>query len=193
MPKVGIETIRCASLVQATIAEIGSQGSLDITVNQIARRAGVSSALAFHYFGSKDQILLSAMRFILSIYGAEVLRELAGVRTPRQRVEAVIRGSFAASNFRQDVISAWLNFYVKAQKSPEAARLLRVYKRRLRSNLVCGLRPLMDGKAETAAEGIASMIDGIYIREGLGEGKPDPERATDLVIDYLDRLMGVSI
>ena len=189
MPKVGMEPIRCASLVQATIAEIGSQGSLDITVNQIARRAGVSSALAFHYFGSKDQMLLSAMRFILTTYGAEVRRELAGVRTSRQRVEAVVRGSFAASNFRHDVISAWLNFYVKAQKSPEAARLLRIYKRRLRSNLMCGLRPLLNGAAETAAEGLASMIDGIYIREGLGDRQPDPERATALVIDYLDRLM----
>jgi len=189
MPKVGMESIRCASLDRATIAEIGSRGSLDVTVNQIARRAGVSSALAFHYFGSKDQILVSAMRFILSTYGAEVRRELAGVTTPRQRVEAVVRGSFAASNFRHDVISAWLNFYVQAQKSPDAARLLHVYKCRLRSNLLCGLRPLMNGKADSAAEGIASMIDGIYIREGLADCQPDPNRATTLVIDYLDHLM----
>lgn len=192
MPKLGMESIRCDSLVRATIAEIGSRGSLDVTVNQIARRAGVSSALAFHYFGSKDQILLSAMRFILTTYGAEVRRELAGVTAARQRVEAVVRGSFAASNFRHDVISAWLNFYVKAQKSSDAARLLRIYKRRLRSNLLYGLRPLLNGAAETAAEGIASMIDGIYIREGLGDNQPDPERAAALVIDYLDRIMEVS-
>ena len=66
MPKLGMEPIRKAALVQATIAEIGRAGSLDVTVAQIARRAGMSSALAHHYFGSKEQIFLAAMRHVLS-------------------------------------------------------------------------------------------------------------------------------
>jgi TetR/AcrR family transcriptional repressor of bet genes len=52
MPKLGMEPIRRAALVSATISEIGRAGSLDVTVSQIARRAGMSSALAHHYFGS---------------------------------------------------------------------------------------------------------------------------------------------
>lgn len=56
VPKVGMEPIRRSALVQATIAEIGAAGSLDVTVGQIARRAGMSTALAHHYFGGKDQI-----------------------------------------------------------------------------------------------------------------------------------------
>jgi TetR/AcrR family transcriptional repressor of bet genes len=59
-----------ARLVQATIHEIGAAGSLDVTVGQIAKRAGVSPALAFHYFGGKDRLFLAAMRAILSVYGA---------------------------------------------------------------------------------------------------------------------------
>ena len=57
MPKVGMEPIRRDALVRATIAEIGEAGSLDVTVSRIAKRAGMSSALAHHYFGGKDQIL----------------------------------------------------------------------------------------------------------------------------------------
>ena len=72
MPKVGMEPIRKAALVKATITEIGRAGSLDVTVSQIAKRAGMSSALAHHYFGSKEEIFLAAMRHILSLYGAEV-------------------------------------------------------------------------------------------------------------------------
>lgn len=52
MPKLGMEPIRRRALVKATIAEIGLAGNLDVTVSQIARRAGMSSALAHHYFGS---------------------------------------------------------------------------------------------------------------------------------------------
>lgn len=70
MPKLGMEPIRKAALVKATILEIGRLRSLDVTVTQIAKRAGMSSALAHHYFGSKDEIFLAAMRHILTIYAA---------------------------------------------------------------------------------------------------------------------------
>ncbi len=46
MPKLGMEPIRKEALVKATIVEIGRTGSLDVTVSQIARRAGMSPALA---------------------------------------------------------------------------------------------------------------------------------------------------
>jgi hypothetical protein len=35
------------------------------------------------------------------------------------------------------------------------------------------------------------MIDGLYIRQGLGAH--DPEGATALVLDYLDRLLEVEL
>lgn len=189
MPKIGMEPLRRESLVAATIAEIGAAGSLDVTMSRIAKRAGVSSALAHHYFGTKDQILISAMRHILALYGAEVIDWLKRARTPRERVEAIIRASFANSNFQPEVISAWLNFYVSAQRSQSGARLLEIYRHRLRSNLLYGLRPLLDGAAERAAEGLAAMIDGLYIRQSLDPGRPDADSAIALVIDYLDRLL----
>src|SRR5262245_29435487 len=65
MPKVGVAALRKDALIRAAIKEVGQAGSLDVTVSQIADRAGVSSALAHHYFGSKEQIFLSSMRYIL--------------------------------------------------------------------------------------------------------------------------------
>ena len=67
MPKLGMEPIRRAALVKATIDEIGAVGNLDVTVSNIAKRAGMSSALAHHYFGGKDQIFLAAMRHTLAV------------------------------------------------------------------------------------------------------------------------------
>ena len=190
MPRKGMEATRRKALVEATIGEVGRTGSLDVTVGQIARRAGVSSALAHHYLGSKEQIFLSAMRHILAAYGAEVRRELKGAETPRARLEGVVRASFAASNFQPEVVGAWLMFYVSARNLPEAARLLEVYRRRLRSNLLAGLRPLLGAEAETAAEGLAAMIDGLYIRQGLGPDGADGAAAAEIALDYLDRLLG---
>jgi len=190
MPKLGMEPIRREALVNATIHEIGRVGSLDVTVAQIAKRAGMSSALAHHYFGGKDQIFLAAMRQILTLFGAGVRGALAVVDTPQDRVRAIIRASFEAGNFRDEVVAAWLNFYVLAQTNEPARRLLGVYQRRLRSNLLVGLRPVTGAGAEAAAEGIAAMIDGVYIRQALNDHHIDKDQAANLVLDYFTLLTG---
>ncbi|OYX45420.1 MAG: transcriptional regulator BetI [Rhodobacterales bacterium 32-67-9] len=182
-----MEPIRKAALVKATITEIGRAGSLDVTVSQIAKRAGMSSALAHHYFGSKEQIFLAAMRHILTLYGAEVRGALAAAEGPQSRLQAIVRASFATSSFRREVIGAWLNFYVLAQTLPEARRLLAVYQGRLRSNLVQSLRPLVGGRAGAVAHALGAMIDGVYIREALKGGAPDGAAAAAVVLDCLER------
>jgi TetR/AcrR family transcriptional repressor of bet genes len=163
---------RRSALIEAAIHEIGTAGSLDVTVGRIARRAGVSPALAFHYFGDKDRLFLATMRSILARYTTEVRSALRTARTPRDRVEATIRASFSASNFHPDVVAAWLNFYVLALTDPSAGRLLTVYRRRLHSNLVHGLRPLVGARAGAAADRLAALIDGLYLRAAMAENAP---------------------
>ncbi len=190
MPKLGMEPVRKSALIDAAIAEIGRTGSLDVTVSQIAKKAGMSSALAHHYFGSKDQIFLAAMRHILRIFGAEVRGALSMADTPRQRLAAIVRASFSPRNFQPEVISAWLNFYVQAQTSEAAARLLQLYQRRLHSNLVHDLRGLGVATPGPVAEGIAALIDGVYIRQALRGRAVDPGAAMTMVTRYLDLEVG---
>ena len=190
MPKLGMEPIRRAALVKATIDEIGANGSLEVTVSQIAKRAGMSSALAHHYFGGKEQIFLAAMRHTLSVYAAEVRGALIMADTPRERLEAIIRAGFGTSNFRREVISAWLNFFVLAQTSSEAKRLLTIYQRRLHANLMFNLRPLLGDDAQDAAYRIGGLIDGIYLREALTITKTSSKAATKHVLAALDLELG---
>ena len=192
MPKLGMEPIRRAALIDAAIAEIGAAGSLDVTVSKIARRAGVSSGLAHHYFGGKDDILLAAMRHVLKVYAREVRSRLAVARTPADRLKAIVEGSFAPSNFSADTVSAWLNFYVLALSSDQARRLHRVYAARLRSNLVHALRPLAGTRAADLANRTAKLIDGVYLNHGLGAADPDWERAVATVMSSLEDAIGAS-
>ena len=185
MPKIGIEPIRRASLIKATIAEIGDVGSLEVTVSRIAKRAGMSSALAHHYFGSKESLFLSAMRHVLTVYGAEVRGALSAADGPEARVRAIIRASFTPANFRREVISAWLNFYVLAQTRPQARRLLSVYQKRMHANLRHALRPIAGGRHEAIARSIAAMIDGAYLHAVLGPDTLDGPRAAADIDTYL--------
>lgn len=190
MPKIGMEPIRRAALVKATIDEIGANGSLDVTVSQIAKRAGMSSALAHHYFGGKEQIFLAAMRHTLAVYAAEVRGALAMADNPKERLEAIVRAGFGTSNFRREVIAAWLNFYVLAQTSGEAKRLLTIYQRRLHANLMFNLRPLLGDAAQDAAYRIGGLIDGIYLREALATSRTSSKAATQQVLAALDLELG---
>lgn len=186
MPKLGVKPIRKEALVNATIDEIGRTGTLDVTVSQIAQRAGMSSALAHHYFGSKEEMFLAAMRQVLTLYGAEVRGALAAVKNPEERVRAVLHASFSPGNFRREVVAAWLNFWVLAQSTPAARRLLAIYQRRLHTNLVAGLRPIAGEDATPIAEGLGALIDGLYLREVLKSGPPDGRAAVTMALDYLD-------
>lgn len=190
MPKLGMEPIRRSALVQATIVEIGQQGSLDVTVAQIARRAGMSPALAHHYFGSKEQIFAASMRHILRLYTAQMRGALLMANGPRARIEAIIRASFSAMSERPENISAWLNFYVQARKSPQTARLLAIYHRRLHSNLHHAFAQLAPGRADVLARGVAAMIDGLYCRHAHGADARISQTSIDTALHYVALALG---
>lgn len=189
MPKLGQEPIRRAALVKATIAEVGEAGSLAVTVSQIAKRAGMSSALAHHYFGGKDQILHAGMLGILRAFATAVRSEMAGAETPRGKVEAVIRASFDPDCFTPNSVAAWLNFYVQAQTDSEANRFLRIYQRRLHSTLLAHLRPI-SATPEHHAHVIAALIDGVYLRQALREDAMGGAEAVAVITHTLDTLIG---
>ena len=187
MPKVGMPPLRRKALIDAAISAIGDRGTLDVTMTEIANRAGVSSALAHHYFGAKDDLIQATMRHLLAELGRDAVDALNAAASPHDRVTAIIRVNFAVGQFRPEVVHAWLAFYVEAQKSAPLRRLLRVYSRRLYSNLMSGLIHLVPPpEAERMAEAIAAMIDGLYIRRALRDGLPRPLTAAALVEDYVE-------
>ncbi len=66
MPKVGMGSLRRQQLIDATIyvvAEVGLQGA---TISLISKRAGMSSGIISHYFGSKHALIEASVQYLLS-------------------------------------------------------------------------------------------------------------------------------
>jgi len=187
MPKVGMEPVRRKALVDAALRVIGGQGTLSVTMSEIARDAGVSPALAHHYFGSKEQLLIATIRSLLRQLRQDAVTALKAARTPREKVSALIGVSFRADQFATETVAAWLAFYSEAQRSEDVRRLLVIYARRLRSNLLASLRALCPpDDAERIAEGAAAMIDGLYIRQSLKSAPISIEASIALTEDYVN-------
>lgn len=186
MPKVGMEDFRRSSLISATLHTIQDKGTIDIRVSDIATRAGVSSGLAHHYFGSKEKLILAALRHLLSDFRVSVIQELACAKSPREKISAIVAACLNQQQFSQENVTAWLIFYAHAQESAQAKKLLRVYVRRLQSNLRYHLKPLVGNKAANIAEIIGSLIDGIFIRQALKLETANADFAKSLIEDCLN-------
>ena len=191
MPKIGMEPIRRRALIDAAIAAIGDRGTLDVTVSDIAGRAGVSTALAHHYFGNKEKLLEATMRSLLTELAQDLRQVLGNSLTPRQRLSAIIDVNFSDKQFTAGTVTAWLSFYLEAQRSAAMRHLLSIYSRRLRSNLMFDLAKLKPRyEAEGIAAGIAALIDGLYIQHALKLKGPERGKALALIQDYLDTKLG---
>ncbi|MGJ7040417.1 TetR/AcrR family transcriptional repressor of bet genes [Shinella sp. BE166] len=187
MPKVGMEPVRRKALVDATLRAVGDHGSLTVTMSEIARHAGVSAALAHHYFGSKEQLVIETIRSLLRQLRADAVAALKAAATPRERLSAVIRVNFQAHQFAPETVAAWLAFYSEAQRSEEVRRLLVVYARRLNSNLLASLKQLCPAAtASDIADGAAAMIDGLYLRQGLKSAPVSIESSIALTEGYVN-------
>ena len=186
MPKLGMAPIRRKQLVEAAIAAIHAHGFADATVARIAAQAGISAGMVHHYFKDKDELLFATMRHLLAELRSDAVARLARTADPASRIRAIIDACFGDAQFDEQVFSAWLALYGNARHSPRLMNILSVYHRRLRSSLLHDLRRLVtEADALRLAEGIAAMIDGLWLRYAL-TGKPrDPETPRALTRDYL--------
>ena len=187
MPKIGIAPVRRRAFVEAAIRSIHDRGFVDVTTGDVAREAGLSQGLVHHYFGSKSALIIATMQYLLIEFGAGIRERLRGATSPRERLSAIVDGSFCADQLRPEVISAWLTFYVQAHTEPEVRRLLQIYARRLISNLRHAYRRLPTREsAEVAAESTAAMIDGLWLRRVLGDAEPCGESAIAIMEAHID-------
>jgi TetR/AcrR family transcriptional regulator, transcriptional repressor of bet genes len=193
MSRRGVEAERRDALVRAAIGAIEEAGSLEVTVAAIARRANVSSALAHHYFGGKEDLMIAVMRHLLALLREAVLERLREADTPEARLRAILSGCLDAGQFSRETVFAWLSFYLHARRSPEAARLLSIYFSRLESNLVAALRPLLGDRerALATARGIGAAVDGIWLRQALAtDGGPDGAEAVANILRFVQGEIG---
>ena len=186
MPKLGMAPIRRKQLVEAAIATIHVHGFANATVARIAAQAGISAGMVHHYFKDKDELLFATMRHLLAELRSDAVARLSRTEDPRLRIRAIIDACFGDSQFDEQVFSAWLALYGNARQSARLMNILSLYHRRLRSSLLHDLRRLVpEAEALRLSDGIAAMIDGLWLRYAL-TGKPaNPETPRALTRDYL--------
>lgn len=191
MPKVGMHPIRRKQLIEATIAVIDRAGLADTTIARIAKEAGLSSGIISHYFGGKNGLIHATMRQMLFELGNAVARNRqTAAADPKAQIHAIIDGNFDASQVNRASTRVWLTFWAASLHNEDLQRLQRLNDRRLYSNLCYQFRRVMPvADARIAADAVAAMVDGLWLRGSLGRTGFDLDSARLTAYRYLDRLL----
>ncbi|OOI07680.1 transcriptional regulator BetI [Vibrio sp. OULL4] len=190
MPKVGMPEIRKPQLVKATMSVIDRVGLHAASISLISKEAGVSTGIINHYFGGKHGLLEETMREILRQLSSTITGKLRAlpVDAHHQRINAIIGGNFVGYQAENKVAKTWLAFWSYSMHDEQLKRLQRVNERRLLSHLRRELKALLSAEqAELVAHGIASLIDGIWLRGTLNPQGIDADKARIIINDYLEK------
>ncbi|CAM3883090.1 HTH-type transcriptional regulator BetI [Vibrio aerogenes CECT 7868] len=189
MPKTGMPDIRKPQLVNATMSVIDRVGLHAASIALISKEAGLSAGIINHYFGGKHGLLEETMREILRQHGRTIQNLLKYIppEDHQSRINAIISGNFEGYQAESKVVKVWLAFWSYAMHDIQLSRLQRVNEKRLISHLKIELKALLPSeRVIPVAQGVASLIDGLWLRGALNPQGIDVAKARDIINDYLN-------
>jgi TetR/AcrR family transcriptional repressor of bet genes len=190
MPKVGMPEIRRPQLVEATMSVIDEVGLSNASVALISRKAGVSPGIINHYFGGKHGLLEETMRTVLRQLSTSSIEHLRAVdrNDVTARIKAIVAANFDSYQVESKVVKTWVAFWAQSMHDGDLHRLQRVNERRLLSHLCYELKQVLPAEqALFVAQGIAALIDGIWLRGALNPKGICPDKAQQIISDYLEK------
>lgn len=105
-----------------------------------------------------------------------------------QRINAILDANFVGFQSESKVIKTWLAFWSYSMHDEALKRLQRVNEKRLLSHLKRELKALMSKEqADIVAQGIAALIDGIWLRGALNPEGINANKARIIINDYLEK------
>ena len=109
-------------IAEALLRVMGTRGLHAVTMRAVAAEAGVSLHLVQHYFETKEQLTLFALRRLAEQMAERLKAKLAGTRRPREVLEAILTESIPADERSRIFHLAYTSYAVLAVTDEGAGR-----------------------------------------------------------------------
>ncbi|MEM7222880.1 MAG: transcriptional regulator BetI [Pseudomonadota bacterium] len=186
-----IEDIRRRELIEAAYETLKERGIRGTTIARISEKVGMTPGIVQYYFKNKKRLLEETQRYANGQLRLKAQEYLKDSKTPRERLDAVLRANVAPDLFIRPTAQAWLALCVEVPHEPVYARIQRSLHRRLLSNLRHSLKDLMPhSEAETFALELSTMIDGLWLQCATSPSPKDPAAALALLRGAVARRLG---
>ena len=170
MPRVAnaTEAERRLALLKAAFREVAEKGFSEVTLDDIARRAGVSKGVTLYYFDSKEDLFRELFGWLIDSIHARMREAVGAVEEPVAKVRALVALIFPSPSKNRAFFRTFVDFCGLASRR-EAFRLVN-------ERFYAGCRD----------------IDGGIVEEGMRRGVfvvRDPKEAGSTMRAIFDGLM----
>jgi AcrR family transcriptional regulator len=187
---------RRVEMLRAAAELICERGFGDTRIADVAKRAGVSSALVIYYFGTRDRLLVDALRFSEESGYEAAEQMLSEVTSLRERLSLLIRWTCvpSADNEIPGAWGLWFDLWAQAFRHDEVKAGRVELDARWRGMIVDAIK-----SAEASAEldaavdarmfalEFGALLDGLSIQVALEDPEVDSSIAYDIAMRFAER------
>lgn len=188
------EAERRAQIIAAAFAIARQRGLLDVTIRGVAARAGLSTGLVIFHFGSRDDLLLALLDWMLATTAAlSVPPQIEAIADPRERLVALIRQEMARLSNEPPRIRLLFDFWAAGTWNKAIRRRLKADLDRYRE----GFRPyceavLRAGSARVRDAAIDSLttVTVAFIKGCAVQSMIEPRLDVERFLEGAEELLG---
>jgi TetR/AcrR family fatty acid metabolism transcriptional regulator len=105
-----VEPARRLALLKAAFREVSEKGFSEVTLDDIARRAGVSKGVTLYYFDSKEDLFREVFSWLIDSIHARMREAVASESDPVARVRALVALIFPSPSRNRAFFRAFVDF-----------------------------------------------------------------------------------
>jgi AcrR family transcriptional regulator len=188
---------RRIQMLRAAAELICERGFSETRIADVAKRAGVSSALVIYYFGTRDRLLVDALRHSEESFYEAAEKMLAEVSSLRERLSLLIRWTCVPEGQGADEIPGawglWFDLWAQAFRHDEVKAGRIELDARWRRMIVDALKVADSGElsrevdARMFALEFSALLDGLSIQVALEDPEVDSEVAYQVAMRFAER------
>jgi AcrR family transcriptional regulator len=183
---------RRIEMLRAAAELICERGFGDTRIADVAKRAGVSSALVIYYFGTRDRLLVDALRYSEESGYEAAEKMLAEIPSLRERLSFLIKWTCVpeADSDMPGAWGLWFDLWAQAFRHDEVKAGRVELDARWRSMIVDAIKSAdldADIDARLFALEFSALLDGLSIQVALEDPEVDSTVAYNVAMRFAER------
>ncbi len=169
--RIVVEGEKARRIVEAMRRSVARRGTAGSTFDHVAREAGVSRGLLHYYFGTKEQLLLEAVRRDCEVRMELLERQLAGARTADDFIGLMAQNLQETVREDPDFVTLMFELFTLSRRNKdiavEYAQLMRRTRGQVADMLAIAQREgvvRLHAAPDTVAEILFALADGFALR-----------------------------
>jgi AcrR family transcriptional regulator len=158
-------------IIDAMRRSVATRGTVGSTFDHVAREAGVSRGLLHYYFGTKEQLLVEAVRRDCELRMEQLERQLAGAQTAEDFIDLMAQNLKETVCEDPDFVTLVFELFTLSRRNAdiavEYADLMRRTREQVAGMLAVAQRERilhLHAEPEAVAEILFSLGDGLALR-----------------------------